>query len=335
MPENHPALARFRQLATDDPQRHGAEFAVLLADAGLNLLDSGRWEESLGFLDEADHYTSLLKPGVSKTRSIRKPKLVKQGASAKAVDLLLDASDILPAGHALRAAVKSRLGERALSRFETTGDPSELDSGITLLTQAVREIPDDHHDRPGLLSNQGAALRTRFNHTGDIADLDKAVSSFRDAVAVPEPHVVALSNLGAALLTRYQVRGGDGDRTEAIDLLLRAVAMTAPDSPDRAVLLSGVAQAMFAGGDLRGALFACREALTIRARTLGPDHPDTLTNQHNLAVTLAALGDLGSARAVFDEVVAQRARILGPGDPDTLTSQELLAAVVTDLGDDE
>ncbi|MGI8333708.1 tetratricopeptide repeat protein [Actinomadura scrupuli] len=271
------ALDRARQAAIADPQSHGGEFALLLADQGFELMRSGQWEASLPLLDEAGLFIGLASgqkapkrkfkqiessTGAGTVPAFRSPLVLprpslfpgalyeKRSASEAAVVVLKDAVRVLPSDHALSPIAKSRLGHRLLQvhrRTPRTGPlhKTTLDEAIRFCREAVSDASDLDTE---LLANLGDALRARFDLTSDVPDLDEAVSCLRRAVQLTATghsglHAL-LSVLGDALRARFDLTNDPADLDEAVSCLARAVELTPAENHDRPAVLSNFGAAL-------------------------------------------------------------------------------------------
>jgi tetratricopeptide (TPR) repeat protein len=92
-----------------------------------------------------------------------------------------------------------------------------------------------------------------------------------------------------------------------------------------AASLSNLALVRRARGDLRGAIEAQQEALTIRERVEGPDHPDVATTLNSLGGLYAARDDYAAAAPLLSRALDIRQRVLGADDRYTAQSANNLA----------
>jgi len=288
-------LEKARLAATADPERHGGEFALLLADEGLRLMRSGRWDTSLQLLDEAEvfirrvggpHTTvRAFKTELSAQQSALREKL---SAQAGGLEILRSAVEALPAGHMLAPFAKSRLGHRLLqANPESMRDRAMLEESIRLCAEALQEAPAPDTE---LLVNLGDALRARFDLANDLADLDDAIGYLTLAAQLTpagnaDLHAV-LSYLGDALLARFDATNDVADLAKAIEYLTQAVQI-APGA-DRPAALCNMGAALRRRYQQHADLADLDEAITcLRAALQSGDdrsHQDTL--QSNLGAAL-------------------------------------------------
>jgi tetratricopeptide (TPR) repeat protein len=244
-------------------------------------------------------------------------------AAIRALEAVLAHTPEAP-GDPLRAVILSNLGVLHLARFEHTSDASDLDTAVTVLSEAYRlqhrqkRFPALRATVPNLIS----ALQARAEHTGNWGDLDAAISWGRAAVIhLPEEEpqrAVALAGLSSALLARYQrattKRASDGDVTEHGDLseaidLGRQAAADLPESHSSAgAVLSTLGRALIAGGMNDEAVGVYRRARD-RFRSLGQPHAEARTD-NNLGGALVHGGRLDEAIAAYERAL-DRFRELG------------------------
>jgi len=97
------------------------------------------------------------------------------------------------------------------SRFELTGDVSDLSEAISVEQRAVLLTPDGHPDMPRYLNNLGTSFHSRFQPTSDLSDLSEAISIYQYAVQLtPNSHAsmpVLLKNLGDSFRSRFNLTG--------------------------------------------------------------------------------------------------------------------------------
>ncbi|MDT5129075.1 MAG: hypothetical protein QOH54_4719 [Mycobacterium sp.] len=185
-----------------------------------------------------------------------------------------------------KRVVASNLGGALRDRFERTGDLSDLDAAIELLTTAA----------PGGgiegMANLGAALGNRFQHRGGLADLQDAIRWLRQAAdAAPAEGAVraaCVTNLGLALRNRYSRLGEPSDIDEAIDYLRQAVAAAASE-PDYAGYLANLANCLSTRFESQGADADINEAIDLHHQALDimPDsQPDRIAVTANVCAAL-------------------------------------------------
>jgi hypothetical protein len=224
-------------------------------------------------------------------------------------------------------------------RFNSMGDPEDLDLAIDVCRDAVHTTPLEHPGRAARLSNLAGALQSRFEISGDPTDLDEAVKASRSAVEAHSPghpaRIAALSNHALVLRGRYKHTGRPADLDAAVAAARAAVAEAPADHPDRPAYLVNLGGALGdrhartgAGADLDGALAAAREAAVAET---GPPRVRT--------VAAVRWGSLAAAGGRWAEAVAgytATVDLLARTVPRHLTrrDQELLLAGTHGIGAD-
>ena len=66
------------------------------------------------------------------------------------------------------------------TRFERTGELSDLTRVVEVAESAVAATPTDHPNPAGRLNNLGNQLGTRFERTGEIEDFEHTLLSFKN-----------------------------------------------------------------------------------------------------------------------------------------------------------
>ncbi|KAL2174178.1 uncharacterized protein P884DRAFT_315271 [Thermothelomyces heterothallicus CBS 202.75] len=127
------------------------------------------------------------------------------------------------------------------SRYERTGEMTDLEEAIGIARQAVDATPHDHPDRAALLRNLGNKLVRRCRRTSKMADLEEASLCFYNAwrcqTAIPFNRIQAAA--GCLPLFAAQAKTGT-----AIDLgqdfidLLPAVNTKLLDRSDQQFVMS-------------------------------------------------------------------------------------------------
>ncbi|KAJ3543667.1 hypothetical protein NMY22_g3058 [Coprinellus aureogranulatus] len=157
------------------------------------------------------------------------------------ITLMPDGDKDLPIG-------LNSLGVLLMIRFGRTGDPSDLDEGLSVHQRAVQLGPEDDPHLPGRLNGLGDAFKNHFGLTGDPSDLDAAISAQRRAVSLtPEGHEhlpALLNNLGICLRERYQTSSSLSDLNEAISAQQRSVQLIPEGHPGLPALFSNFGKSL-------------------------------------------------------------------------------------------
>ena len=180
-----------------------------------------------------------------------------------------------------------------MSHFARSGNPNDLDEGVSRTKQVLDLAPPGHHFHAAALSNMGQALRTRFKLRGDTSDLTQAISYLETAVTSCTPehslYLPFVGNLASGLLNRYWIYGDVMDLDRIIETSSAALSASPTQSSNRDSLLNNLASALrerFAKqgnkADLDAALTHCQSCLDLRP----PGHPSRHSALGNLADTM-------------------------------------------------
>lgn len=106
------------------------------------------------------------------------------------------------------------------TRYERSGNISDLSESVQTARQAVELTPTDSPERANRLLTLGYALQDTFELTDALPDLDAAVEAIQSSVTatpIGDPiRAARLSGLGNVLLTRAERTGSEQDLEEAI-----------------------------------------------------------------------------------------------------------------------
>jgi hypothetical protein len=216
-----------------------------------------------------------------------------------------------PIGDPDRWRVHHLLGLSLRERFDSGGDPADLDAAIEAHRTAGQQAAGEAVvHRMNLI----AALRTRFELTGDVADLDEAIA------AADESNGVMLHQEGVLRRYRFERRGDQADADGSIRLLRAAVAAKGegdretgpqagvhlwpgPDPGDPQIRGDSLAAALLRSFQWTGELAELDEAITAQRQSVArtpPGDPELKGRRHNLAVALwyryEHVGDLPALR---------------------------------------
>ncbi|KAF5856680.1 hypothetical protein ETB97_007037 [Aspergillus alliaceus] len=81
----------------------------------------------------------------------------------------------------------SNLGNRLSTRFNRTGNITDLKEAIDSARRAIKITPQGHPDLTGLLNNLGIMLLRRYNRTGSVDDLEDTINITRRAISLTAP----------------------------------------------------------------------------------------------------------------------------------------------------
>lgn len=86
------------------------------------------------------------------------------------------------------AGMCSNLGEALLARFESTGDPTDLERSVHLLERVLNLARQNSADPTRFVASLGGALGARYGRRGDRQDLNRAIELLTLAVAASPDH---------------------------------------------------------------------------------------------------------------------------------------------------
>jgi tetratricopeptide (TPR) repeat protein len=133
-------------------------------------------------------------------------------------------------------------------RFDTSGNPSDLDASIFAWERAAEVLPADLPSHVRALSSLSNGYRRRFPLSGDPADGESAVQAGRRAVAAgPSGEFDGAgerNNLAAALLQRGRTSNDLRDVDKAVDLLESAAGDMPSEHYAVPGMLSNLAEAL-------------------------------------------------------------------------------------------
>lgn len=230
-----------------------------------------------------------------------------------------------PSAHqALRAEVLVQAGYACYLRYESHGEPTDLDRTIARW-QAVTELTEGS---PRHLSNLAAALGRRHDRARDRADLDEAIVLLEKALSLTptdsSDRTGYLGNLSGALMARSLGGGKPDDLERAIVAARKAVELTPTNSPHQTGYLNNLGLALKERyertgnfDDLQAAIRAFRKAVKLDTERR-PDSLDNLGGALKLRfLRTGSLADLDAAvkaaRGAVSRTSAEspdRARIL-------------------------
>ncbi|MFJ2266632.1 CHAT domain-containing protein [Streptomyces sp. NPDC087849] len=189
------------------------------------------------------------------------------------------------------------LGEALLSRYDSAGDPGDLNEAVHMSEKAVRSTVPGASHRANALAGRSRALRRLFEHTGNPDDLDDCLRVAREAVAATDPHDEGhpgvLSILANALSRRFELTGALADIDESVETTREAIRRAPAHHRDLPLFHSNLASALLGHYHARsGRTDVLDEAVTHArhaARTAGGYH-------HSLHRFWGSLGEALDAR---------------------------------------
>lgn len=188
----------------------------------------------------------------------------------------------------MQATFISGAGLLYVLRYQTYGDPDDLERSIACYTEMIGLSPEGSPSRFEGLMQQAGVLATRYTHqTNNLADLNQAIVSGRVALECiptdPLDHALARANIAMFLAQRFERTGTYGDLQESIDLLEDAVDELSsseylPRNESQLGLnLATRAQITGSAADLERAVNLTRKT-SLRVENHNPDLPYLLGN---------------------------------------------------------
>ncbi|MEU5198591.1 hypothetical protein AB0G86_31880 [Streptomyces scabiei] len=227
----------------------------VMLDTFVILLD--RWDSLNGrkFLDEAARIAQEMRrvnPAMAQMADflLQSTRVASADSAGSALnleqleDLVSSGRNLLhlphPSGEA--AVIGIKLAQVLCTRFELTGDVSDLDESI----ETARTCQDD---ASVTLSKEAdsvlcVALRIRFEQKGDPEDIMASVDAGRSAAEGAPTHHQDLNNLGVALRLRFERYGDHADANAAIDAGNAAVHAVQRGSLSAGMYLSNLGLAL-------------------------------------------------------------------------------------------
>ncbi|MFF7127284.1 CHAT domain-containing protein [Streptomyces sp. NPDC008240] len=221
---------------------------------------------------------------------------------AAALDAAIEAwrksAAIGPARHPARAGRLTNLGNALRIRFDQTHVPTDMETAIAVLHEAI-DVSIDDFDRASALFTLGVTMHSGFMRTCQPADLNAAIEHLRKAAAIVPPdhpkQPQMLSLYQETLQLQSELPAADAGVSDAIERL-RVAADAAADMSSRAMRQFELGDALLVRflqtgvvADADAAIGCFREALAAAP----PGHP------HRASI----LGHLGEAlRIRFDRL---------------------------------
>lgn len=204
----------------------------------------------------------------------------------------------------LRPMLLTELGTALQDRFAEDQDPDDIDSAVDYAKEAVAEATSGA-SRPDLachLVNLGTALNTRYEQTGGPQDLDVALRHWTEALEALPPtsayRPAFLERLALGLLMRWEHEGGDEEDLDVAIGYCRVAVRDATTTPDAAVYVCHLADALQHRWELHRNPKDLDEAVHVFAAVMSsqPDDgaraPDLVCNfAHILLARYQAMGD--------------------------------------------
>jgi tetratricopeptide (TPR) repeat protein len=158
--------------------------------------------------------------------------------ASRCIEVLREASNMRPVGHALRAHSLHRLAKSLFFvSYDYLGNRQALDEAIVLTRESLHLFSCVHPERDDALNTLACALRRDFEYSGDLDVLAECIESHREALLLRPPgHPLrdrTLNNLSTALLCSFEHQGGFDVLAEAISLCRQALQLRPVGHPLR------------------------------------------------------------------------------------------------------
>lgn len=171
------------------------------------------------------------------------------------------------------------LGVAYSSRFQSTGDLSDISESISTHRRALTITPEAHPSLASHLGNMGSSLILRYGRTGDLPDLSEGISALERSISLtPRNHEALpyrLCNLAVSFRDRYPVAKDRRDIIEAVASARAAVELTPEghaEKPARLSILGVMLHTLFdEGGDICD-IDAAISAITESMKLTKDDH---------------------------------------------------------------
>ena len=231
--------------------------------------------------------------------------------------------ELAPNGRDDMSSQLNNLGLSALSRFERTGDISDISTAISILQRAVQLTPNGDASLPGRLNNLGYSFRGRCERTGDVSDVSEAISILQRAVRLtPNGHPDMpgyLTELGNSFRCRFECTGDVSDISQAVSAQQRAVELTPNGHDQMPALLNNLGLSVLSRSECTGSVSDISYAISIQQQAvqLAPNgHPGIPRQLNNVGISFVArfkhTGDLSDISEAISH--QQRAVQLTPND---------------------
>ncbi|KAF5320627.1 hypothetical protein D9611_013727 [Ephemerocybe angulata] len=130
------------------------------------------------------------------------------------------AIELTPEGDPRLLDYLTNLGISFASRFEQTGELSDITEAILVHQKAVKLTPPGHVDAPTRLNNLAMSLSCRFEQTNELSDICEAISALQKAMELSSHEHVDMSsrhnNLGQLFYYRFILAGDEGDLEQTV-----------------------------------------------------------------------------------------------------------------------
>lgn len=173
------------------------------------------------------------------------PKSIELADLCEEVEFAREALQLCAPGYPERHRILDKLATRLRDRFQTVGDPKDLEEALDLHKVAERLCSPSDPARPEILTGFAASLNDQHTVSGNLDTLFRATELLREAIAIgalddENPHRI-LGDLGLLLIKGYIATGKHEDLSEAIVHLQKAMEITTIDHEDRCWVIDALA----------------------------------------------------------------------------------------------
>ena len=250
-------------------------------------------------------------------------KTTKENRLHQAADAYCDATRVVMNDQSKRSAYLFNAGFALLRRFESLGNPVDVNEAVVILKDAVRFLTDDtdNADKANCFSQLSNALTFRFEQQGNADDLDESIRFAQLAIQLTlddDPDKIMLSNnLGGSFFRRFERRGDLNDLADSIRIYQRAMKRTPDGHPLKPTLSNSLAASLATRFKRLGNLSDLSQSIEMLRYAVGHTPDDDLdkaiwsTNLGNLLCRrferLNSLSDLDESIRVLQDAI-QRMR---------------------------
>ncbi|KAF6753576.1 CHAT domain-containing protein [Ephemerocybe angulata] len=201
-----------------------------------------------------------------------------------------------------------------MSRFEHSGELSDIADAISVQQKAVNLTPHGHADLACYLNNLGNSFTCRFERTGELSDIADAISVHQKAVDLT-PHSHAdlagyLNNLGNSFTSRFESTGELSDIAGAISVQQKAVDLTPQGHAELAGYLNNLGVSFIRRFERTSELSDSTDAISAQQKAvdLTPHgHADLPSCLNNLGVSfIRRFEHTGKLSDIADAISAQQ-----------------------------
>ncbi|KAI0825522.1 CHAT domain-containing protein [Irpex lacteus] len=227
------------------------------------------------------------------------------------------AVEVTPDDDPQQLHILNNFGAALNTRFQQSGNHSDLEECITIWQVVNALTPEDSPDKPSQLANLAASIGAQFELAGNLEDLKEAISLETHALDLtPDGHQhkpTMLNNLGVSLRLQFEHTGLSEHLTKAITLQSQAVDLTPEDHPDKPSWLNNLSSSLWQCFQLEGNIEDLEQSIALQSHAVRltpdshPDKPGWINNFGNGLLErferLANMEDLQRAVASFEHAL--------------------------------